>query len=356
MLGNVNSYAAIHARVRACYARLLTMETWHELYETQDFKALLDTLAETVYGPYLDIGEHELTPRRAVYQIKGHLADAYVKVIHLSPDLGRQLLIQLWRLFEVDNLKAILRGIETKASWRRVRFTLFPMGGETVLPGEEMFEAGSLPQAIELLRGTPYYVTLDHALERYRAEQSLFPLEVALDLDYYRELWRGVNQLTGLDREHALRLVGGMIDMTNLLWAIRYRVYYHLSEEEIINYTLPFGYRVRDRDIRAIAAGAGIAPIVSRLYPEIKDVGALLEQPRAGLAELECQLQRHITLECHNAFIGYPFHIGIPVAYLLLNDQEIHDLTVLIEAKASHIPAHMYAPLLLVQPLAREHA
>jgi V/A-type H+-transporting ATPase subunit C len=353
---DVRSYAVIHARVRALYARLLTMKTWHELYEAPDLNALLDILAKTVYSPYLDIGEHELTPRRAVYQIKGHLADTYRRVIHLSPEPGRQLLIQLWRLFEVDNLKAILRGIETKASWHRVQFTLFPMGEETVLPGEEMLEAGGLPQAIELLHGTPYYATLHHALERYRAEQSLFPLEIALDLDYHRELWHDINQLTSLDREHALRLVGNLIDMNNLLWAIRYRVYHHLSEEEIINYTLPFGYRVRDRDIRAIAAGASIAPIVSRLYPEIENVGALLEQPRAGLAELERQLQRHIMQECHNAFIGYPFHVGIPVAYVLLNEQEIYDLTVLIEAKASHIPVQMYSSLLLVQLLARGRA
>ena len=124
----------------------------------------------------------------------------------------------------------------------------------------------------------------------------------------------------------------------------------------IINYTLPFGHRVDDRDIRAIAAGASVAPIVSRLYPEIENVGSLLEQPRAGLAELEHQLQRHVLQECHKTFIGHPFHIGIPVAYVLLNEQEIYDLTVLIEAKASHIPAEMYSSLLLVQPLARERA
>lgn len=33
---DVRSYAVVHARARARYARLLTMETWHELYETQD--------------------------------------------------------------------------------------------------------------------------------------------------------------------------------------------------------------------------------------------------------------------------------------------------------------------------------
>jgi hypothetical protein len=43
------------------------------------------------------------------------------------------------------------------------------------------------------------------------------------------------------------------MDMNNLMWVIRY-VYYQLSEEELINYTLPFGFHVRDEDVRAITA------------------------------------------------------------------------------------------------------
>jgi len=46
--------------------------------------------------------------------------------------------------------------------------------------------------------------------------------------------------------------------VNNLMWVIRYKIYHQLSEEEVINYTLPFGYRVRDEDVRAIAAGADL--------------------------------------------------------------------------------------------------
>jgi V/A-type H+-transporting ATPase subunit C len=346
---DVRSYAVVHARVRARYARLLSRDLWHQLYAAPDLASLLDILSGTVYGIHLDIGDRELTARRTVYQLKGHLTDAYLRIMSWVPDPGLQLFIQLWRLFEVDNLKALLRGIETGASWDQVRFTLFPAGEHTVLPAEDMFTAGGVPQAIELLRDTTYYSTLRYALTRYAAENSLFPIEVALDLEYYRHLWRHVNDLQGLDHTHALRLVGGMIDLNNLLWAIRYRVYHHLSEEEIINYTLPFGHRVRDRDIRAIAAGGRIAPIVGALYPEVRNSQTLLEEPRSGLAELERQLQRHVQQQCHDTFIGYPFHIGIPVAYVLLSEQEIRDLTVLVEAKAAHVPLETISSLLLIQ-------
>jgi vacuolar-type H+-ATPase subunit C/Vma6 len=136
--------------------------------------------------------------------------------------------------------------------------------------------------------------------------------------------------------------------MNNLMWAIRYRVYHHLSEEEVINYTLPFGHRVRDEDIRAIAAGADIPRVVARIYPDLTDVDTLLREPRSGLPKLERQLQRRLVEHCRAAFTGYPFHIGIPLAYAVLSELEIQDLTVLIEAKSEQISAEEFQSHLLM--------
>ncbi|MBC7261595.1 MAG: V-type ATPase subunit, partial [Chloroflexi bacterium] len=297
--GEVSAYAIAHARVRAMYSAMLSAGVWAMLCAAPDFSSLVAALKSTVYGPYLTkVEEKDLTPRRAVYQIKGHLAKAYDTVIRLVPDQVRPLLRQLYRLFEVDNLKAVLRGIFSGASWDQVRYVLFPLGSATVLPAQAMVETRDVAAAVELLRGTPYYTTLSHALERFKMEQSLFPLEVALDLDYRRELWRDITQLSGRDHEQALHLVGSLIDMDNLMWAIRYRVYHHLSQEEIINYTVPFGYQVQDKDIRAIAVGEDIAKVIARIYPELSDVSALLQEPRRGLPLLEVRLQKRIAEQC----------------------------------------------------------
>jgi V/A-type H+-transporting ATPase subunit C len=345
----VLGYSIIHARVRAMYATMLDTASWQRLCEAGTYPALLEALKATVYGPYLKtVQEQNLTSRRAVYQIKGHLADAFVTVIRSIPDAARPLVTQLYRLYEVDNLKALLRGVASGASWDQIRYVLFPLNSFTVLPVQEMAEAKDVSAAVERLHGTSYHDTLAHAMERYTAERSLFPLEVALDLDYWREMWRDINRLANPDRAQAMRLVGSLIDVANLMWAIRYRVYHHLAEEEIINYTLPFGYRVQDRDIRAIAAGADIAPIVTRIYPDVPEPGSLLQKPRSGLPELERRLQQHLARECRAAFMGYPFHIGIPLAYLLLSELEIQDLTVLVEARALRVPAERYRSHLII--------
>ena len=352
--GGVTGYAAINARVRVKYATLLTPQDYAALSEAADFASLIGVLKHTAYGPYLDeVKDKDLTPRRAIYEIKGRLADSYRSIVQTAPENTKPLVAQLYRFFEVDNLKAVLRGIITGASWDRVRYVLFPLGENTVIPAQEMLEAGNIASAVELLRGTAYYETLSFAMRRYNAEQNLFPLEVALDLSYWRKLWTEVNRLAGQDRTMALRVIGSMVDINNLMWAIRYRVYHHLSEEELINYTLPFGFRVHDEDIRAIAAGADIAQIVQRVFPDLQDVDTLLQEPRKGLPELELLFQRHLMQECRAAFVGDPFQIGVPLAYLVLSQLEIQDLIVLIEAKSAQLPVEEYRPFLLVGTAAR---
>jgi len=344
----VSGYAAISARVRAMYSSLLSPQEMARLSDSADFLSLIGQLKQTAYAPYLEnLKDKELTPRRVNLQIKGRLAAFYYSVIHMAPEHARPILKQLYRYFEVQNLKAVLRGIVTDPSWERVRDVLFPMGSMTVLPAQAMVEAGNVSAAVELLQGTMYYETLSFAMKRYSAEQNLFPLEVALDLFYWRQLWREAKKLQGQDRDQALRVVGSLMDMNNLMWVIRYRVYHQLSEEELINYTLPFGYHVRDSDVRAIAAGADLASVVERVYPGIPDVGTLLEEPRSGLPKLEVELKRHLMKQCLAAFTGNPFHIGLPLAFLVLGELEIQDLTVLIEAKSSQMPDEEFRPYLL---------
>ena len=355
MASGVSGYAAISTRVRAMYSDLLVPQEMTRLGDSPDLPALVSSLKSTPYGKYLSgLKDTDMTPRRVILQIRNRLADSYSSVVQQAPEQTRPLIKQLFRYFEVGNLKAVLRSIQTVSSWNsdiaawdRVREVLFPFGTFASIPAQAMVESGSVASAVDLLHGSPYEATMSFAMKRFSTEQNLFPLEVALDLDFWRRLWAEIKNLKGKDREMGGKLIGSLLDLNNLMWAIRYRIYHNLSEEELINYTLPFGYRVRDEDVRAIAAGADIASIVSRIYPNIPDVNALLDHPQSGLPKLEHLLKQQVMRQCVSAFIGYPFHIGLPLAFLLLSDFEIQDLVVLIEAKSSKLKDEEFRPLLL---------
>lgn len=78
----------------------------------------------------------------------------------------------------------MLRGIEVKETWEKIRYMLFPMEGFQTLTYEEMSGITSIEEAHPLLQKANCYCILERALERYHQEKSLFPLEVALDLNY----------------------------------------------------------------------------------------------------------------------------------------------------------------------------
>ena len=354
MAGGVSGYAAISARVRAMYADLLSPQDIVRLSDAPDFSSLFIALKGTGYGPYLEsLKDKDINPRKTVSQIKSRVAKSYYSVVQMSPVETRPLVKQLYRYFELGNLKAVLRSIVTvqrsseTSSWDHVRDVLFPLGVDTVLPAQAMVESGNIASAVDLLNGTPYEEALTFAMKRYTTEQNLFPIEVALDLSYWRRLWAEAKKLTGADREHGVKIIGSLVDMNNLMWAVRYKVYHKLSEEEVINYTLPFGYHVQDSDIRAIAAGADIASTISRLYPDISDLSTLLENPKTGLPKLEVMLKRALLKRCRAALLGSPFHIGIPLSFLVTIDLEAQDLTVLVEAKTSNMTEDEYRPFLL---------
>jgi len=351
-MGSVHAYAVTQATVRALASDLLDDGQWQTLIGAVDYDAVLGALARTVYGPYLEIDRSLLTPRRVAYQIRRHLADIYAKMIRLSPASARTVLRELWHHYEVDNIKVALRGVEVGAPWEQVLHLLFPMdlyvdaGLETL---ERMVRAKDVAGAIDALSGTRYHALLEHAMTRYEAEQSLFPLEVALDLGYRRNLWATLAKLSTQDREMALKTVGTALDSDNLLWAIRFRIYHGLSEAEIINYTLATGYEVKDDDIHEIAHGGDIGQVVFRVYPQLREqLHGVAFTSGAGLAALEQALLSLLIARCRRMFLGSPFHIGLPLALVWLKEHEIRDVTVIVEAKASGTPSEVFRPMLLM--------
>lgn len=347
-ISRVTAYAEVSATVRALYGQLLDPEVLRGLAQLQDFNALISQLMRTAYGPHLRLPRPQLTPRRTVYQLRLRLAEVYDKLIRRTPEPGHTLLIELWRLYEVDNLKATLRGIEHGASWEQVNLLLSPTPHSVTLTPDRlrrMLRAGDILHAVEHTRDTPYYATLIYASERYERERTLYPLEIALDLDYRRRLWQRIDALDGEDHRQAQSLLGVQLDSDNLLWALRFRAYHRFSSEEIINYTLPLGYQVTDAHVRAIAAGENIAGIIRRIYPKIAAFNEL-ETERRGqplppgdwLPAVEDTLTAHVHTLCRRVFSGDSFHIGLPLALLILSEHEIRALTAIIEARASDLP------------------
>ncbi|HQN69758.1 MAG TPA: V-type ATPase subunit, partial [Anaerolineaceae bacterium] len=338
-LSSVSAYANVHTRVRGMIGNLLSDETIARLSACPDLGTLIAKLDETSYASCLAASEETIkSSRRAAYEIRKKLTRDYKIIIEHAPSFARQLLVQLFRLYEVDNLKAVLRGIEVGEDWEKIRYTLFPVEDYPTLPFADMVQSGTVESAIALLHNTDYEVDLKPALTRYHDEESLFPVEVAIDLNYWQRLWDQIDTLPKQDQKITRKLIGMMVDKNNLTWAARYRVFHRFSESEIINYTLPFGYKIDDSVIRAIAADRDPYQLLAEIYPAIAKEGNLDSKNTSKWQLNETIFTRMIYSTCRNAFSDGSFSIGLPLAYLLVLEFEIQDLTLLFEAKSLEMP------------------
>lgn len=347
-LSSVSAYANVHTRVRGMIGNLLSDETIARLSACPDLGTLIAKLDETSYASCLAASEETIkSSRRAAYEIRKKLTRDYKIIIEHAPSFARQLLVQLFRLYEVDNLKAVLRGIEVGEDWEKIRYTLFPVEDYPTLPFADMVQSGTVESAIALLHNTDYEVDLKPALTRYHDEESLFPVEVAIDLNYWQRLWDQIDTLPKQDQKITRKLIGMMVDKNNLTWAARYRVFHRFSESEIIIYTLPFGYKIDDSVIRAIAADRDPYQLLAEIYPAIAKEGNLDSKNTSKWQLNETIFTRMIYSTCRNAFSDGSFSIGLPLAYLLVLEFEIQDLTLLFEAKSLEMPVDQYAPYLI---------
>ena len=334
-------YIMPNVHIRAMLGKMLSDQDWRELDNARDAASLLAVLKQTTYAPQLAEFEAVCPPCEALEaRLNAHLARRFAHVIDLAPERDRPLIVMLKQLYEVDNLKTLLRGLQRGESPERVKSFLFPLGRASSIDMEALLTARDVQELVLRLQGTPYGDALRHALARYQDEHSLFPLEVALDLDYYRRLWQSIRDLRGDSKTWAEQLIGTWYDITNVMWALRYRYFYQMSLAEIINYTLPYGYRSNDSIIRGIAEGQEVNPLLRQVWG---DSAPQAETTQEGwLPRLEVALHRRLSRLARGALLGYPFHLGVIVAYLLLKRYEVQDLMVLAEAKMSNLRRAAY--------------
>jgi V/A-type H+-transporting ATPase subunit C len=274
--------------------------------------------------------------------LRGETASVAQALMRYLPREARKLVSWYNRRFEIENLKTILRSVHYGLDPRRAARSLIPLPSDTgtgagtnagTVRGrwEALLEAGSVSAVIEQLRGSPYAVPLEQATERYRQEQRLFPIEVGLDLFYFRRLVQLIEAQKGSDAIQARLFLGRWIGVQNLIWAYRYRIYGGMSPEEILNYTLHRACGVGLDTLRRVVLGAPLAGEVQRLgfhlppgLPEIQ-----------GLSQIEFDVERERYRRAVAA-IGRPlFNLGGALAFLLLLDAEVHDLAVIVEGNSA---------------------
>jgi V/A-type H+/Na+-transporting ATPase subunit C len=331
-------YASANARMRGLRSRLLSDDTWRELVATESLASTLNVLRSTEYGPIVADVEQggAFSLAQLEQQLSGQAAENCRRAMALTTGSVRALIQVWWQHFELENLKALLRGAEQRMEPDAIQQFLVPLGADSTLSWDTLLHEHSISSLIERLGRTHYGNALRNAYPVYEREHVLAVLEIALDVRYYRDVDTAIKHLGGSDRDEARSVLGTLLDILNILWAFRYRVYYQMSVEEIVNYTLWHTVRTDTGVIRDIALGADPRDILLRLWGEgaidlslLRDYGPLAQM----MPRLELTLYRFWRHRAEREMAGYPFKLGAILGYLVLQELEARDLVTLLEGK-----------------------
>lgn len=333
-------YAASNARMRGLRSRLIGDDIWDELLATESVGSAIDILRQTDYREEVDEYGRGGTLETVESRLAGRAALNCRRVMALTSGSVRDLFFVWWQHFELENLKAVFRSVEQHLAPEVTRRLLVPLGEFTTLPWDSLMQEQSINSLVERLNGTHYINPLRNAFSAYQRKHSLFPLEIALDIRYYRDIASAVRKLKGDERVEAQRIFGTRLDILNILWAFRHRVFYGLSAEEIVNYTMWRTFRTNTDLVREIALGADPRDILRRVWGNTIDL-RLLENAGSDvqmMPKLELTLERFWRSLAIREMGGYPFKLGSILGYLVLGAIEIRELVTLLESKGMGWP------------------
>ena len=341
MQGQLTRYAYINAKLRARISKLLPEETFKRMVSAHSLGEALGILRETSYGVLGDIFEKTGDLKLGELELFRREVELFTELQKYVQGELLEFVQALSARYEIDNLKNALRlFFDRRVRKRPVDYAVHYVYREPIrynFSVEGIINAESVDEITRYLAATPYA----SIVSEYRAsveEGSLFPLEVALDFFFYRNLLACAQALPLMDRRVALRIIGVEIDLQNIDWIIRFKTFYGLPLEKALALIIPSGFNLKEKEIREVYStqnlGELIREIVGRGYSGIAPLLSTEATDTASRFLLVERVLEHIMAsEVQRVLAGYPFTVGIVLAYFLLKRNEMRKVRSVLNAK-----------------------
>ncbi|MBN1884168.1 MAG: V-type ATPase subunit [Candidatus Krumholzibacteriota bacterium] len=348
VFGPVSKYSLVNAKVRARLSTLLDEATINRLAETRDLSEFYAALDGTIYEPIFSQPEIAFDPRVGERLLLEREILWHTELLRDLKGAERALVSHFIEKYEIENLKVALRIREGHRDGEEMKY-LVRGSLPHALPYGAISEAGSLEEALAYLNGSPFHEPVRRALDAYGERGTLFPVEIGLEIDYYRRLKERVAALAKGDRRIAERLVGLEIDRTNIGWLIRLKFYYDVPVGELLDYNIPGGYRMTADRLREAFKAESLRDVlrvaIEKSYSSVSDALVQGEQ-LSKLYLLEIILWNYLLVEAKRTLGGFPFTIGTILAYLILKRTEVRNVITILNGKVyrmgrSEIESHL---------------
>lgn len=331
MLNSTMKYGALRAKVMAMTARLLTADDWARLCQCGTLLDMTGYLRSQSgwSGIFTEI---PAASAAAVYSsaVRKRVLDEYEKLYRFSSLADKRMLLITLRRFEYEYLLSELRRI---SSGEFSIYTPEPapfLKAHSTIDLDAVRRSDSYPSFLAAVQGSIFY---DSLAALPIDESTGLPLYSSAAIvcanDYYRAAFAFMkHKASPGSRKYLIELIGSEADAVNIVSVLRLLRSFRSSLDNAHALLIPIHYRLTGDILDQLITQTGETEAVEYLrttpcarYVEDYDV-----------SKLDSMAEKAMAAMCRRLIHASEPDIYIPLAYLILLDQEAKKLTRLIEA------------------------
>lgn len=324
--------AYLNTRVSLFSARLWQPEDFTSLIKTPDTK-MAETLAERGL-PQLAAGYDSLDHRSLEQRIISEVLDETTVLIRPLGGAERNFLIYWTERFEVSNVKTLLRGKMTGERPAALLNRLTPMGAFARLDVQDLAHAEDVSELLRRLEAGHYAGIVRQARRAFEESHDPFILDASLDRGYYEGLVHRAQSLENTVGASFRRLMGPLIDRTNLVWLLRYRFNYNLPPAQVYFLLVASRYSLSSSRLRELAALGSLEAILAALPESWRGLMQGVEDIPGVFASMERAAAETVAKVLHS---GAPA-ISRAFAYLLLRERDLRSVRAVLRGRYLRLP------------------
>lgn len=327
-MGSTAEFAALNTKLAAIRGRFLTPSDYEQLMARRTVAEIAAYLKEHTH--YRDVLEQVRTEDIHRSELGQYLSRKSVltmeSLCHFAGGEVKEFIKALFLRYEVEDLKLVLRGMALGKEIASLRPLFLHSKKYEVLDFERVLRSRGIGELTEIVRDTVFQEVFRNLSEDDLSVRE-FHAEMNLDAVYFRQIRRKAEKLGKEDREILEDMIGRNIDLINLQWLYRAKVYYSLTPEEILNYTLFGGKRYSFAKLKNIVYSdnvrEAIAASLPRRYLSLMD-------------EQDVYMERKIYGYLYDLFVKAGrkgrMNIGKLVAVVHFLEYEIRDIITITES------------------------
>ena len=219
----MSDYDYGNARLHVMKSRLLSLQQLRALVEEDSLDGLIAALTQTVYQKSVEAALTRATGLQCIEEaLRSDLINTVGKIGGFYRGEAGKLVSTILRLYDIHNLKAILRGLSKNVPAGDMLMILLPIGELDMSTLRELAQLNDPREAIDLLASMG--LAFARPLLKVRAElpgAETFEMELALDKWYHEEARQRLRSEKGLIDvlSQALALEA---DLVNVLTVLRF--------------------------------------------------------------------------------------------------------------------------------------